>query len=150
MTILCLRTFISHCLHIVLVFTCVHTLINTLTHVHMFAYTQMHPLSHTCTYMYVFMRARTHAHTHNTHTTHNTQHIHTHHTHTTHHIHNTHTHTQHTHTLIGEGLSSHGIRLLPFTTRPLTKLIRLAPNRNCVREVKVGKRTLQAERTGDG
>ena len=51
---------------------------------------------------------------------------------------------------VGEGVSSYSIRLLPFTSRPLTKLIRLAPNRNCVREVKVGKRTLQATRSGDG
>ena len=70
----------------------------------------------------------------------------------------THTHTHHVqHTryscspfYVGEGVSSYSIRLLPFTSRPLTKLIRLAPNRNCVREVKVGKRTLQATRAGDG
>ena len=69
------------------------------------------------------------------------------HTHTTHTMR---THHTSTHNMTGESLSSHSIRLLPCTSRPLTKLIRLAPTRNCVREVKVGKKTLQAERTGDG
>jgi U3 small nucleolar RNA-associated protein 22 len=41
------------------------------------------------------------------------------------------------------------IRLHPHLGKPLTKLIRLAPDRNCVREFTVKKHTLEAERDGD-